>query len=127
MQTSLKIEDCRFTCYNVSYGMSPRQDNVEGPGPESMWIKNTEFHTGRGSGYVAQSGGIGPLEQTRVQNIHIEGCTFHAPLRIAKARAITLLNNQFHGEVSMGDHQSLDMRGNKKDGRPFSLPQQHGK
>lgn len=127
MQTSLKIEDCRFTCYNVSYGMSPRQDNVEGPGPESMWIKNTEFHTGRGSGYVAQCGGIGPLEQTRIQNIHIEGCTFHAPLRIARARAITLLNNQFHGDVSMGEHQSLDMRGNKKDGRPFSLPQQQGK
>lgn len=122
MQTSLKIEHCRFVCYNVSYGMSPRQDNVEGPGPESMHISHTEFLTGRGSGYVAQSGGIGPLEHTRIQNIHLEGCTFHAPLRIARARRITLLDNQFHGEVSIGEHQSLRMHGNTKDGKPFALP-----
>lgn len=92
-----------------------------------MYIKNTEFLTGRGSGYVAQSGGIGPLENTRIQNIHIEGCTFRAPLRIAKARAITLRNNQFHGEVSMGEHQSLDVRDNTKNSQPFSMPQKQGK
>jgi hypothetical protein len=122
-QTSLKIEDCQLSCFITSYGMSARQENVEGPGPESMWIKNTNFLTGRGSGYVAQSGGIGPLEQTRIQNVHIERCTFHAPLRIIKARAITLLNNQFHGEVSIGEHRSLEMRDNTKQSHPFFLQQ----
>ncbi len=122
-QTSLKIEDCQLSCYITSYGMSARQENVEGPGPESIWIKNTNFLTGRGSGYFAQSGGAGPLEHTRIQNIHIEGCTFHAPLRITKARTITLLNNRFHGEASIGEHRSLEMRGNTKNSHPFLLQQ----
>ena len=120
MQTSLKIDHCRFACYNVSYGMSPRDQNVEGPGSESMHITNSVFLTGRGAGYVAQSGGKGPFDRTRIQNIHIEGCTFHAPLRIAKARAITLRDNAFHGEVVIGGSESLDARGNSREGKPFS-------
>ena len=121
MQTSLKIDRCQFTCYNTSYGMSALRENVEGPGPESMRITNTEFRTGRGAGYVAQSGGKGPIGQTRIQQIHIEGCTFHAPLRVAEARFVTLRDNHFHGEVSIGPCESLDMRGNLRLGAPFSI------
>jgi hypothetical protein len=121
MQTSLKIHHCRFTCYNVSYGMSSRQQNVEGPGPEFIRITNSEFLTGRGAGYVAQSGGKGPIAQTRIQHLHIENSTFHAPLRITKARTIALHHNVFHGEVAIGECEFLDMRGNSRDGAPFSI------
>ena len=122
MQTSLTINRCTFTCYNVAYGFSPRHRNVEGPGPEFMRIINSEFRIGRGSGMVLQCGGTGPLETCRIRNIHIENSTFHAPLRIAKAEAITLLNNRFHGAVSVGKNSILKMSGNKRNGKPFSLP-----
>ena len=121
MQTSLKIDRCRFTCYNVSYGQSAGSDNVEGPGPEFMSIRRSEFLTGRGAGYVAQSGGSGPLGQARIQRIHIEDCTFHAPLNIAKARSITLVGNRFHGEVGLGRYETLEMRDNTRQGQPFSM------
>ena len=85
MQTSLTIENCTFTCYNVAYGFSPRTKHVEGPGPEFMKITNSEFRVGRGSGMIFQSGGNGPFETTRIQNIHIENSTFHTPMRIDKA------------------------------------------
>lgn len=121
MQTSLKIEHCRFRCYNVSYGMSPQQDNVEGPGPEFIHIRHTEFGVGRGSGYVAQCHGKGPLPLTRIQSTRIEDSVFHAPLRIAKARSITLHRNRWQGEVAMGEHESLDEKGNTRDGKPFTI------
>ena len=35
-QTSLTIDHCTFTCYNVAYGFSPQTEHVEGPGPEFM-------------------------------------------------------------------------------------------
>ncbi len=121
MQTSLKIDRCKFTCYNESYGMSGAQDNVEGPGPGSIWITRSEFKTGRGSGFVARCGGNGPLAQTIIQTIHIEDCVFHAPLQIAKARSITLLNNRFHEDVRIGEHERLESRGNTRNGAPLII------
>ena len=122
MQTSLTIENCIFTCYNVAYGFSPRHKNVEGPGPKFMRISNSEFRIGRGSGMTFQCGGNGPVGSTRIGKIHIENSTFHAPLRIVKAEAITLLNNRFHGAVSVGKHSTLKMAGNQRDGKAFTLP-----
>lgn len=121
MQTSLKIERCRFVCYNSAYGMSPDQENVEGPGPDSLWIKDSAFLTGRGAGLVVQCAGNGPIARTRIERIHIEGCTFNAPLRVAKARFVTLLDNRFQDEVKIGGYESLHMRGNTRMGHPFSL------
>lgn len=121
IQTSLKIDRCQLTCYNVAYGMSPRDDNVEGPGPESVQITRTEFRTGRGSGFDVRCGGVGPFIRTRVQTIYIHGCTFHAPLRIDKARHITLQDNRFHEGVEIGDHEILDARGNTRKGQPWLL------
>ncbi|MFC1601912.1 hypothetical protein ACFL34_06135, partial [Candidatus Sumerlaeota bacterium] len=72
MQTSLTIDRCKFTCYNVAYGFSPRTKHVEGPGPEFLKITNSTFNVGRGSGMVFQSGGNGLFETTRIQNISIE-------------------------------------------------------
>lgn len=114
MQTSLTVENCTFTCYNVAYGFSPRHKNVEGPGPEFMKITDSTFNVGRGSGMVFQSGGKGPFETTRIQNIHIENSTFHAPMRIDKARNITLLNNAFNSDVKTGAHKTLTMEGNQQ-------------
>lgn len=112
MQTSLTIENCTFTCYNVAYGFSPGNENVEGPGPEFIRISNSEFGVGRGSGMVLRSGGKGPCDSTRIQNIHIEESTFHAPLRIDKAKSVTLINNKFYGEVKVGNRSTLKMGGN---------------
>ena len=122
MQTSLTIENCNFTCYNVAYGFSPRTKHVEGPGPEFMKITNSEFRVGRGSGMVFQSGGKGPFEPTRIQNIHIENSTFHAPMRIDKARNITLLNNKFHGDIRAGKYSTLEMTGNQRNSKQFTIP-----
>ncbi len=119
MQTSLTVENCTFTCYNVAYGFSPRTKHVEGPGPEFMKITDSTFHVGRGSGMVFQSGGRGPFETTRVQRIHIENSIFHAPMRIDKAKTITLLNNRFYGDVKVGRHATLEMSGNMRNGKPF--------
>ena len=121
MQTSLTIENCTFTCYNVAYGFSPRTKHVEGPGPEFMKITNSEFRVGRGSGMIFQSGGKGPFETTRIQNIHIENCTFHTPMRIDKARNISLINNRFHSDVKVGDRATLTMDGNQRNGKAFQL------
>jgi len=126
MQTSLKIDYCKFVCYNVSYGMSPRHRNVEGPGPGFMRITNSEFHTGRGAGYVAKCGGAGPFERTRIQNIHIENCIFRAPLRITKARSITLLKNKFYDDVMIGKYETLKMSGNTRKNKPFHLESPRG-
>ena len=119
MQTSLTIDRCTFTCYNVAYGFSPRTKHVEGPGPEYMKITNSEFRVGRGSGMVFQCGGKGSFETTRIQNIHIENSTFHAPMRIDKARSITLINNRFHSEVKVGKQATLKAKGNLRNGREF--------
>lgn len=121
MQTSLKINDCRFRCYNVSHFMSPGGPNVEGPGPEYMIIKNTRFEVGRGSGYAIQSGGEGPIDQNRLQNVEIENCTFHVPLTIDKAKNIQLINNRFHDKVNIGPRDKLEMRDNTLNGESFSL------
>jgi hypothetical protein len=120
MQTSLTVENCTFTCYNVAYGFSPRTKHVEGPGPEFMKITDSTFHVGRGSGMVFQSGGKGPFDTTRVQSIHIENSNFHAPMRIDKAKAITLINNRFHSDVKVGAHATLKMSGNMRNGKPFA-------
>jgi len=122
MQTSLKMDRCTFTCYNVAYGLSPRHPNVEGPGPEYMRISNSEFRPGRGSGMVFQCGGSGPLEAARIRNIHIENCVFHARLNIAKAESITLLRNRFESDVTVGKHKTLAMSDNLRNGKPFVLP-----
>lgn len=119
MQTSLKIDHCKFICYNVSYGMSPRHNNVEGPGPSTMRIASSEFLIGRGAGYVAQCGGSGSFDECRIQQIHIQGCTFHAPLRIAKARSITLLDNKFYDDVKINQYETLKMSGNTRGDKPF--------
>ena len=119
MQTSLTLENCTLTCYNVAYGFSPRTKHVEGPGPEYMRIKNCEFRIGRGSGMVFNSGGKGPFETTRIQNIHIENSTFNAPLRIEKAKTITLLRNKFHDKVSLGKYKTLKKIDNTRNGKPF--------
>lgn len=119
MQTSLKIDRCKFVCYNVSYGMSPKHGNVEGPGPGFMRITNSEFCIGRGAGYVAQCGGSGPFDRSRIQHIHIENCTFHAPLRITKARSIVLLNNKFYDDVKINQYENLKMFGNTCKDKPF--------
>lgn len=121
MQTSLTIDRCILTCYNVAYGFSPKHPNVEGPGPEFIKSINSEFRVGRGSGMVFQSGGKGPFESTRIQSIHIENSTFQAPLRIDKARNIKLLNNRFHSDVKIDKHTNLQMEGNMRDGKPFSF------
>lgn len=121
LQTSLTIDRCTFTCYNVAYGFSPRTKNVEGPGPEFMRITNSTFHVGRGSGMVFQSGGKGSFESTRVQNIRIENSTFHAPMRIDKAKAITLVNNRFHSDVKVGKCATLKMNGNQRNGKPLAI------
>ena len=123
MQTSLKIDRCKFICYNVSYGMSLRHSNVEGPGPATMKITNSEFLTGRGSGYNAQCDGAGPFDKCRIQEVFIEGCTFRAPLNISKARSITLLNNQFYGDINVRQCETLKMSGNTREGQPFILTQ----
>ena len=120
MQTSLTIENCTFTCYNVAYGFSTRTKHVEGPGPAYMRISNSEFRVGRGSGMVFQSGGKGPFETTRIQSIHIENSTFHSPMRIDKAKDITLLNNRFHSDVKVGAHATLKIKGNLQNGRKFN-------
>ena len=122
MQTSLKIDRCTFVCYNVSYGVSPRHENVEGPGPEFMRITNSEFLTGRGAGYHANCGGTGPFDRFRLQSIYIENCTFRAPLVIVKARSLTLLNSQFFDEVDVRQYDTLRMSGNTRDRKPFALP-----
>jgi len=121
MQTSLKIDRCKFVCYNVSYGMSPRENNVEGPGPDFMCITNSEFHIGRGAGYHANCAGAGPFARHRLQRVYIKNCTFRGPLDIVKARSITLLNNQFHGDVNVRQYETLNMSGNTRDGKPFAL------
>ncbi len=119
MQTSLTVERCILACYNVSYGLSARDDNVEGPGPERMRIVESTFLAGRGSGYDAQCGGAGLIESTRIQEIAIERCTFRAPLKIRKARTITLKDNSFHDGMTIGDYEKLEMTGNMRDGKPF--------
>ena len=121
MQTSLTIENCTFTCYNVAYGFSPRGRHVEGPGPEFMKIIDSEFRVGRGSGMVFQSAGKGPLETTRVQSIHIENSTFYAPLRIDKAKSISLLSNNFHSDVKVGARATLKMDANMRNGKAYQL------
>jgi len=121
MQTSLTIDRCTFTCYNVAYGFSPRTKHVEGPGPEFMKITNSTFHVGRGSGMVFLSGGKGPFDTTRVQNIHIENSNFHAPMRIDKAKTINLINNHFYSDVKVGRRETLKVKGNKRNGKPFSI------
>ncbi len=123
MQTSLNIQHCRFFCYNTSYGMPEKGDNVEGPGPEFMNISDTEFHIGRGSGYVSQCQGDGPLEKTRLQRIALERCRFHGKLRIDKAQSIDLLNNTFDGEVFIGKRIRLRMEANRRNGHPFPMPE----
>jgi hypothetical protein len=122
MQTSLKIDHCQFLCYNVSYGMSPGHNNVEGPGPEFMRITNSEFCVGRSAGYHANIGGAGPFDRFRLQDIYIKNCTFRAPLEIVKSRSITLLNNHFHNNVDLGQYDALRMSRNTRDGKPFALP-----
>jgi len=122
MQTSLKIDGCTFTCYNVAYRFSPRHTNVEGPGPEYMRIANSRFGVGRGSGMVFQCGGEGPIASTRVRSIHIEDSTFDAPLRITKAESVELLGNNFSADVSVGDRGTLTMEGNIRQGKIFLLP-----
>lgn len=121
MQTSLTVESCTFTCYNVAYGFSSRTKNVEGPGPEFMKITGSEFRVGRGSGMVFRNGGKGPFDSTRIQSLHIEDSTFHAPLRIDKAKNITLLNNKFHSDVKVGMRGTLTMEGNQRNGKPFQI------
>lgn len=113
MQTSITVKNCKLTCYNVAYGFSPRTKHVEGPGPEFLKIINSEFRVGRGSGMVIQSGGKGPFESTRVQSVHIENSTFHAPLRIDKARSVMLLNNEFNSDLKVGQRETLRMEGNR--------------
>ena len=121
MQTSLTVDNCTFTCYNVAYGFSPGTKHVEGPGPEFMKITNSTFHVGRGSGMVFLSGGKGPFDTTRVQSIHIENSTFHAPMRIDKAKVITLINNRFHSDVKVGRRETLKADGNQRNGKPFAI------
>ena len=121
IQTSLKIEHCKFTCYTDAYGMSNKDENVEGPGPGSLWISHSEFEAGRGSGFFARCGGAGPLAQTRILQVHIEDSVFHTPLQITKARSITLLNNQFQDVVKIGEYENLETRGNTHKGAPFSI------
>ena len=125
MQTSLTIDRCTFTCYNTAYGFSSRTKNVEGPGPAFMRITNSEFHVGRSSGLVFKSAGKGPLESTRISNIHLENNTFHGPLNIDKAKDINLLNNKFYGNVKVDKYTTLQMRGNQHNGKPFTLPGAH--
>ncbi len=122
MQTSINVDHCKLSCYNVAYGLSPRHRNVEGPGPEYVRITNSEFHAGRGSGMVVQSGGKGPLETCRVRDVHIENSVFHTRVNIAKAESITLLQNRFESDVSVGKHRTLTMSGNLRKGEPFTLP-----
>lgn len=122
MQTSLTVEKCTFTCYNVAYGFSPRRQNVEGPGAEFLKISDSVFKVGRGSGMVVQSGGKGSFETTRVRNVHIENSTFHAPLHISKAKAVTLRNNRLYSGVKLGKQASLDQSGNQLNDKPFTFP-----
>ena len=124
MQTSLTIKHCRFDCYNVSYGMSEKSDNVEGPGPEFMRISHSEFYRGRGAGYHAQCDGRGSPAATRLQSIEISHCLFHAPLKIAKANQVVLIDNAFEDSVLLGDHSKLQMSGNRKNGVNFTIPTQ---
>jgi len=124
MQTSLTVENCTFTCYNVAYGFSPRNRNVEGPGPEFLKITNSTFRVGRGSGMVIQSGGKGSFDTTRVQNIQVENSTFHTPLRIDKANTISLRDNRFYSKVKLGKQASLDLSGNQLNDKPFSFPRE---
>ncbi|MFM2220955.1 MAG: hypothetical protein RLZZ553_703 [Verrucomicrobiota bacterium] len=113
MQTSLTIKHCRFECYNISYGMSEKNDNVEGPGPEFMRISHCQFHRGRGAGYHAQCDEAGSPETTRLQSIEIDHCFFYAPLKIAKANQVVLTDNTFEDKVTIGSRANLLMSGNR--------------
>ncbi len=115
-QTSLTIERCRFACYTVAYG-----EDIEGPGPERIHIVDSEFLPGRNSGLNVQAGGSGAIGKTRVQEVRLERCIFRAPLTIRKARRIVLQNNQFHGDVNIGDSETLEMTGNTRNGEPFAV------
>jgi hypothetical protein len=119
MQTSLNMENCTFTCYNVAYGFSPKNQNVEGPGPEFMRIRNCEFRIGRGSGMVFQCGGKGPFETTRIRSIHVEDSVFKAPFRATKAESIILLRNKFYDKVSLGKYKTIRKSDNTRNGKPL--------
>ncbi len=119
-QTPVTLERCKLTCLNVCYGMKwSNGDNVEGPGPEFVRVIGCEFRTGRGTGLKILCGNTGPIERSRVRRVQIEDSTFHAPLQIDQAQEIVLTNNQFHDTVRIGRHTSLEMTGNRRDGKPF--------
>lgn len=117
MQTSLTVERCRFLCYNIAYG-----EDIEGPGPERIRIVDSEFLVGRGAGFNVQCGGSGPADTWRTREIVIERCEFRAPLSIQRARKITLADNRFYGDVTIGEHEQLEMVGNTCNGKPFDRP-----
>lgn len=101
LQSGVTVENCDVTALLWFYS-----HEVEGPVPSNVILRNNTLRVGRGNpGYAVifdgwRAGGKAPEElpapgEYPMQNLRIEGNTFHGAIRINGAAGVQLINNRF--------------------------------
>jgi hypothetical protein len=130
-QSTVTIDDCDITAFCWFYG-----DNLEGPLPRRVVIKNSRLRLGRGNREMVASftsliegpdgTRIAP-RQPIIPHVLLQGNVVDGLLDIGFSEDVTLVANRFlrpRGRLALHDSRSLLLEGNRLHGSPLQRLEQ---
>lgn len=117
-QSSLIIDNCDIKALSWFYG-----DNIEGPIPSDILIKNSNLFIGRGNATIAatfsssmtKDGEPYPSKEPVIFNVILQNNVIDGELRIEHADKVSLLNNQLllpRSKLFIGNSRQVLLRNN---------------
>ena len=117
-QSSLIIDDCDIKALSWFYG-----DNIEGPIPSNILIKNSRLFLGRGNAAIAvafssnmtKDGVPYSSKEQVISNIILQNNLIDGELRIEHTDKVSLLNNKFllpRSKLFLGNSRHIFLRDN---------------
>ena len=117
-QSSVTIDNCDIKAISWFYG-----DNIEGPIPSNILIKNSELLLGRGNATIAvafsvnmtKDGILYPSKEQAISNVILQNNVIDGELRIGSADKVSLLNNKFlllRSKIFLGNSRHIFLRDN---------------
>ena len=125
-QSPVTVDDCDITAFCWFYG-----DNIEGPLPRNVVVKNSRLQVGRGNREMVASftslihgpnGNRVPPRQPVILSVLLQDNTFDGLLDIGFAKGVTLLRNRFlppSGRLAIHDSLAILLDGNTVGGSPL--------
>ena len=129
-QSSLIIDNCDIKALSWFYG-----DNIEGPIPSNILVKNSRLFVGRGNAAIAVAfssnmtkDGVHYSSKERViSNVILQNNVIDGELRIEHADKVSLLNNKFllpRSKLFLGNSRHIFLRDNLLGNSKMDAPDQ---